>query len=82
MKKGQIKNIELVWALIQNGTTVYCSNKSYKVYVEENIGCADHVNSAARQYSTKNGNLLSVRCIANYFGSIIRENDLSELFTE
>lgn len=76
----QFKTIQDVWTAIDQGRTVYWSNKSYKVFVE-----TDNEPERTQEYSPRllverNGQLLSVRCISNYFGSILHESDLGSLF--
>lgn len=76
------KSVNDVWLAIDRGQTVYCHNKSYKVYVESNIGNDETRKTPSRMFSDRNGQLLSVRCISNYFGSVISESDLNNLFIE
>lgn len=78
---NQFTTIEQVWQAIDKGLTVYWSNTAYKVYIEPNPKSSPYYNSINRQYSTRNEQLLSIRCISNYFGSIIHESELSQLFT-
>lgn len=73
------KNIGQVWQAIDKGETIHAGNSSYKVYVEPAI----KDNSYQRNhFSYRNGEVLTVRCISNYFGSIIDQRDLSSLFVK
>jgi hypothetical protein len=80
--KSQFKNVDQVWEAINQGETVYWKNKAYKIYVEENSKNGFFYSSEARQFSTRNEQMLSVRCIENYFGSVLSPNEISELFVE
>jgi hypothetical protein len=80
----KFETVEQVWKAIDEGKTIYWGNTAYKVYVEENIGNEDQKNCAPRAFSrridSKGDNVLSVRCIENYFGSVISPNCLGSLF--
>lgn len=79
--KGSFKTIADVWAAIDSGETVYCGSESYRVYVESDLTPEITEKHEGRRFSARNGRLLSVRCVSNYFGSIIYPQDLTELFT-
>ncbi len=78
---SQFKTIEDVWAAVDKGETVYWSNTAYKVYVEPDNSPETTKIYAPRKYVERNGKLLSIRCIENYFGGIIGRDELSKLFT-
>lgn len=73
------KTIEQVWKALESSKIVYWSNQGYKVYISEALQDNDYQRN---HFSFKNGKVLSVRCIDNYFGSLINESDLSTLFVE
>lgn len=79
---NQFKNVEDVWTAIDQGKTIYCSNKSYKIFIEPNIGSEENIKCEARMFSSRDGFMLSVRCIENYFGSVLHKSDLFHLFTD
>ena len=82
MNNGEIKTVEQVWDLIDQGKTVYWNSEAYKVYVEYNPQSSPYHNSEARRPVTKDESMLTVRCISNYFGSVLNLNELSQLFTK
>lgn len=73
MKK--FKNINEVWTAIDQGKTIYCMNKAYKIYVE-----SSHPGNPS--FPKRENKVLCVRCIENHFGSVLHESDLSHLFIE
>jgi hypothetical protein len=78
----QVNSLDQVWTLVDQGVDVYWSSKSYKVYVEVDVMPDRTLIHAGRSFASRDGRILSVRCIDNYFGSIISPSDLSKLFTE
>lgn len=76
MKKYE--TIEQVWSDIDSGKTIFWSNELYKVIPETII----KDNSFQENHFTRKGNtLLSVRCIENYFGSVMDKTDLRGLYS-
>lgn len=69
--------IQELWEKIERGETVFWANEGYKVYTEEAF--CEH---QKQHFSHKNGKVLSVRFIENYFGGLIHESELTELFTK
>lgn len=70
--------IEQVWKAVEEGKTVtFKDNSSYKVYVEP-AQREYHLN----HFTFKNDKVLSIRCISNYFGSIMDEKELKDLKIE
>lgn len=78
----QFKSIDEVWSALDAGQTVYWGNESYKVYIEPDYLPQVTAVHKGRKFSARNGQLLSVRCISNYFGSIITPQCLGNLFTK
>jgi hypothetical protein len=74
-----MKTIQQVWELLDKGETVYWKNTSYKVYISPQIENNEY---QTNNFSNRNGMILSIRCISNYFGSIIEEKELPTLFTK
>jgi hypothetical protein len=75
-------NIEQVWEAVESGKTVYWHNKSYKVYIQEVTQNSFVTEYQTKHHTFKNGKVLSVRCISNYFGGLMDEKELSSLFVE
>lgn len=85
MNKGTFKTIDQVWEALDSGKTVYFNNESYKIYIERNPKTISgeknpYYSSESRSFSTRNEEMLAVRCISNHFGSVISPSDLSHLF--
>ena len=70
-------NIDRIWELLNKNVDVFWSNDNYKIYrstlLRDNEFQANH-------FSTRNGEILSIRCISNYFGEVIDEKELDSLF--
>lgn len=77
----QFKTVDEVHRALDEGKTVYAHNTAYKVYRNADILPERTKMSAPRQYSLRNNTILEVRCIENYFGSIMEPSDLHTLFT-
>jgi hypothetical protein len=73
--KPQFKNIHEVWTAIDQGETIFWSNESYKIFIEDS-------RPENPEFSKRGPKLLSVRCIENYFGSVLHESEISQLFTK
>lgn len=71
--------IEQVWQAVSEGKTVYWHNKAYKVYVSD---ANPLLGFQLNHFSFKDGKILSVRHIENYFGGLIEDSDLEHCFTE
>lgn len=71
--KSQFKTIEQVWKAIDEGKTIYWSSSAYTLTIEPSSPNFD-------KFSERNNKVLRVTCTANYFGSLLRENDLSNLY--
>lgn len=80
--KYEFKTIQDVWAAVDAGLTVYWTSTSNKVFVVDNVGDEKQKNVPCRLYSARNGKILDVRCISNYFGSVISPEFLSGLFVD
>ena len=78
----QFKTIQDVWAALDQNETIYWHNKSYKVFIEQDLSPDITASYGPRYRISRNGQLLTIRCIENYFGSILHENEISSLFTE
>ncbi len=73
---AKFKTIEQVWEAVEAGQVIYWVNKSYQVIAE--LDSVPHENL----YSQKNGRMLRVTCMSNWFGSRITPNCLDSLFVE
>lgn len=71
-----------VWALMDKGIKVYCGSDAYQVVVET---VHHNEQSSAGMYQRnhfthRNNQVLSVRCMSNWFGSIMHPTDLGNLY--
>jgi hypothetical protein len=78
----KFNSVSEVWDAIDAGKTVYWSSKAYKVFVEPDLMPERTKELDFRQYAERNGSILAVRYIENYFGSIISPYYIGNLFTE
>lgn len=81
----QIKSIEEAWSNLEAGRVVYCGNKSYRLTLEEVRRHGVNEDTAKYQeahHSYKNNYVLRVTCTSNWFGSLISESEVSQLFTD
>lgn len=76
------KTIEQVWDAIDRGETVYWSNKSYALTIEDSELAWRKKQGFKIPFSNRNGKCLRVTCTSNYFGSLLEPKELSNLFTE
>jgi hypothetical protein len=72
--KNKFKNINEVWDALDLGKTVFWVNESYKIYIED-------ARPENPDFSKRGNKLLTVRCIENYFGSVLNEPEISQLYT-
>ena len=73
------KTINEVWAAIDSGKSVFWEHTGYKVIVEH----ADQTNEyQSNHFTNRDGKVLSIRCLENYFGGLMDEKELSALFVE
>lgn len=82
--RNQFNTISEVWEAINQGKTVYWSNKAYKLTIEDNNAFpAEFVARMGwdKHFTMQDNKLLRVTCISNWFGSLLTENELSKLFT-
>jgi hypothetical protein len=78
----EFKTVKDVWNAVKAGKAVYWKNTAYKVFVEPNLMPERTKELAFRQFAELDGSILAVRCIENYFGSILYETELGNLFTK
>lgn len=69
------KTIEQVWNDIEKGIEIFWGNESYHLTLVPS-------GPNNTQYTNKNGQLLRVTCISNYFGSLLNESELNALFSK
>ncbi len=79
VKMKQFNNITEVWNALDNGITINWSNDGYKVYIENAIVDNEY---QAKHFTNRNGKVLSIRFIENYFGSLIDESELNKLYVK
>lgn len=73
-QKQKFKNVNEVWMAIDEGKTIFWSNESYKICVEQ-----AYPNNP--NFPKRGNQILCVRCISNHFGSVLDESEISQLFT-
>jgi hypothetical protein len=80
MKK--FKNIQQIWAAIDAGQAVYWASDAYQLTIEE-------TNVEYRQrmgwdlpFSNRDGKCLRVTCMSNWFGSLLLEKEINQLYTK
>lgn len=79
-RKGTFKTVKAVWKALDAGHTVYWTNRAYKIFVETNDGDAETRRAPCRMFSARGNKILCVRCIENYFGSVLDSSELGQLF--
>ena len=67
-------NIQEVWSDLDQGTEIFWTHEGYKVYQTPSYD--------KNHFSVKNGQILSVRYIETYWGSLIVESDIEKLFSK
>lgn len=82
MNKGEIKTISQVWEIIDQGKTIYWSGDAYEVVVQPDHQPERTQSHEPRRLIERNGELLEVRCMSNWFGSILHESELGSLYTK
>jgi hypothetical protein len=82
--RKQINTVKEAWAAIESGKTVYWNNEAYRLTLCEVEGAHGfNVETAKYQkthHSYKNNYVLRVTCTSNWFGSLLNENEVSQLF--
>jgi len=74
-------NIGQIWAALDKGLVVNYGNTSYKIYIEKVCTTSGSTRDyQSVHFSVRNGELLSIRCISNYFDGLINESQLAECF--
>lgn len=77
----KFKTLDDIWAAIENGKTVYWQNRCYKLTVEDSQLQWRKENGMPIPWTNKNGRCLRVTCTKNYFGSLLLESEVKNLFT-
>lgn len=72
--KNQFKTIDEVWTAIDNGETVYWRNESYQLTIE-------NARPNFKAFTIRNDKCLRVTCMSNWFGSLLEEKEITNLFT-
>jgi len=81
VNQGFYMNIGQIWAALDKGLVVNYGNTSYKIYIEKVCTTSGSTRDyQSVHFSVRNGELLSIRCISNYFGGLINESQLAECF--
>lgn len=74
--------LEQVWQALEEGKTVYWTNKSYKITIEPLNREWRESNGFEIPFSAKGEQCLRVTCISNWFGSLLDPSELNSLFVE
>lgn len=77
---NQFKTIEQVWQAIDEGKTVYWSSDAYQLTIEPVNREWRERNGFDLPFSTRGEECLRVTCMSNWFGSLLLENEMSNLY--
>ncbi len=79
---GEFQNIREVWETLDQGITIYWSSTAYKLTVEDiRTGRPEDKEYWNRHFSFRNGKVLRVTYISNWYGSLLNESEIKFLFT-
>ncbi len=78
----KIKTVEQVWSLIDQGKTVCCVNDAYQLTVEDTLIDWRKRNGYEIPFSNRDGKCLRVTCVSNWFGSLLLESELKNLYVK
>lgn len=73
-------NLEEVWNAIDAGQTVCWNSATYEVLVVDSMLDWRKEQRFEVPFSNRDGKSLRVTCVSNYFGSLLSEADLNQLF--
>lgn len=80
--RGEFKTIGQVWAAIDAGKTVYWASDAYQLTLEpSNLEWRARCKFAV-PFSNRGETSLRVTCTSNWFGSLLTENELGQLYTK
>lgn len=72
-------NINEVWNALDAGEDVYWIHEGYKVFIEPaREGCEYQ----AKHHTNRGGKILSIRFATTYWGSLMDEREMGNLFTK
>jgi hypothetical protein len=74
------KTIDQVWNALDQGLTVCWASKAYEITIESSEIEWRQRQNFAIPFSNRDGKCLRVTCVSNWFGSLLCENELSNLF--
>ena len=81
MKK--YNNIDEVWKDLERGKTIFWTNESYKVYIQDARSPERFGHDYDLSHFTfKNGKVLDVRFIETFWGARMDQSDLLDLFSK
>lgn len=73
-QKKFYRTLQDLWNDIEAGVKVYWSNESYQVLVQNDpVSCKD-------MFSHKDGKMLRVTCMSNWFGSRLDKNEITSCY--
>ena len=79
----QFKDLNQVWAAIDQGLTVYWSNDAYQLTIENAHSEEYRLRMGwDKTFSQRDDKALRVTCMSNYFGSFLGANEISSLYTK
>ncbi len=77
MNKANFKDVSELWDAMDKGTKVYWGDsETYQVIVEAD-NCPEK-----KMFGNRGEQCLSIRCMSNWFGCKIQENELSRLYVK
>lgn len=74
MLMRRFENLEEVWRAVESGQEVFCENLAYHITVESDF-------PQANKWTLRDGKLLRVTCKSNYFGALLTQEQIRDLFT-
>lgn len=80
--KAPAFTIAQVWEMIEAGKKVYWGNTGYEVVAEDVFGSDYVVEFQIKHHTFKHGKVLSIRCMSNWFGGLMAESEMGDLFIQ
>lgn len=78
----QFTNIEQVWSAIDRGLIIYWSSDAYQLTIEDSMLDWRKRQGFNIPFSNRDDKCLRVTCMSNWFGSLLTQDELSQLYTK
>lgn len=82
MNDAKFKTIEEVWNAIDAGKTICCSSEAYELVQVDTMHAWRKEQGFKTPFSNRGDKSLRVTCMSNWFGSLLEENELANLFVK